>query len=158
MTPDQYFTDRFAALEKEWKGGNFPALAQAVAEAHFGGVPIPEWAVDPVLENLQWAYWHKTGKGAPKKVFKERYCAAQRWRAADLAMTQRDLENAKDRSRRRWQGKAHPKPVTEEEAFRAALKALQGTPWGSVEWDAIRKAYQRVRRALKAGKGYLYGL
>jgi hypothetical protein len=137
MSPDEYFQEQLAELERQWAAGDFRAVPEAIATCHAGKHPLPDWLAAATLRALEVTFQHGGAPGRGKKGGHLVRAARtdrdwMRWTAAMACL--------KDRSSK----------TTEDMAFEQAQEMLAGTPsQGSPE--AIRASYYRINRLRDSG-------
>jgi hypothetical protein len=92
QTPEEFFAQKFAALEKEWDAAkHLPALYAAIVWAHTNSIPPPEWAVVAVLAT--------SGKKRVRSQLALDLVHRLRWSALTVEFRSRGIDYKKTRGR-----------------------------------------------------------
>ena len=97
MTPEEFYEQELGARKKAWDSGSYPALFEAVACCGMWQIPLPEWAVDPVLNAIKYVYDNKPVDGVGGGYTSHRgrtgidYAHYLRWRAVKNQLEARRL-------------------------------------------------------------------
>jgi hypothetical protein len=101
MTPEQYFTQEFAKLKKEWdesESTHWFALYYAVELARLNSIAQPEWVVQE-MQNLIIAHHNASGRKRSRSKYTLDYTHHQRWRALTYEFRIRGIEYSKKSGR-----------------------------------------------------------
>jgi hypothetical protein len=99
-TREEFFAQKFVALEKEWDAGkHYPALYDAIELAHVNSVPPPEWAVVAVLNLIVARHNATSGKKRLRSQYALDHIHRMRWSALTVAFRSRGIKYEKIRGR-----------------------------------------------------------
>src|SRR5829696_5885140 len=150
---DEFFKRKIAAFEEIWRAGSplAPLALSAVNLCNeFGCRVWPEWVTAALAEvnRADIAGRKKTRRGRQATVARyeqERNIHLRRWRFASIALANRH------------QLPADGFPATREGAWEWASLKLRGAV-GKGEPGSIERSYKLIEKAIRNGKGALYGV
>lgn len=160
MSPEEFFAREFSRYRSEFGAGNPIALSEAVLLALWNNLAVPEWAV-PEVEGIikmhaEGRFERKQGVAAPWAV------EARHRKAAAFYHKVEWLLRLDDPAWRWYAGEQQKtKTVAFEVAagiFRDAGKRTGNREHAHANFDTVRNAYYAVQRAIRNGKGAIYGV
>ncbi|HEY6701498.1 MAG TPA: hypothetical protein VI137_11910 [Pseudolabrys sp.] len=141
-TPEEFFAQKFAALEKVWDAAkHLPALYDAIVWAHVNSISPPEWAVVAVL-NLIVAHHNATsGKKRLRSQYALDYIHRTRWRALSTAFRMYGIEKYEKTPGRPKDARVQEARQQASEALRKVKSVARGRP------RQIQDSFDKVEKA-----------
>jgi hypothetical protein len=162
MTPQEFYDERLAAWKKAWDGGIYPAIFETIGYCNIWKIPLPEWAVDPMLHAIRYAYDNEPvaadggGYSSRRGRTSMDFAHFLRWRAVKNQLFAHGLKELPSSPGR--PSKAHPRP-TKDAILKAAASVLQlndvrkETSRVDRELEALEESYREVEASREAGEG-----
>jgi hypothetical protein len=139
------------ALERAWReGGNLDALRMAVDFCRMATRPLPAWASEAVCSLLGELYMkRRSGRPGGAAFLRKNLKHVSRWYLVNVQRDKPKDKFQKDAKREKtWL--AIYEYVAERESIESGGKPI--TP------DAVKKSYMLIEKAVRDGKGAVYGL